>query len=676
VEVRADGGFSVTHEASPERTLLASPTGASAIAAFRVADTIAESNGSFTLDEDVATRCDSLGGVTISASESEVSVRGELACGDDRAQAILRFKEESVASLAFSLALEGEALPFNQVALVQAATADERYVGFGEQFSFVDLRGHAFPILVQEQGIGRAGTLATTLGVSGGTQYSTYAPMPYFLSSEGRALLLDNDEVSYFDLTAEDRIVTRLRGTEMRGHVLFGAKPKDVIEVLTTFTGRMPKLPAWINEGAVIGMQGGTARVREVLSQLDAKQTKLGGFWLQDWVGKRATAFGSRLWWNWQLNASQYPEWDKLVSDLDARGIRMLTYVNPYLVDVDGDANFSRNLYAEARDAGYLVKDAMGMPYVHTSGTFSAGIVDLTNSDAASWLKDVIRKEVLGVGAVGYMADFGEALAFDSVLAQGSPELVHNRFPELWARLNQELFEEEGLTGEGVFFSRAGYTRSPGLSPLFWLGDQLTSWDADDGLESSITGMLSGGLSGISLNHSDIGGYTAVLTVVRSKELLLRWMELSAFTSVYRTHEGNQPAQNAQFYDDDESLTAFARFADVFAALAPYRDKLMDESSTKGIPVVRHMLLEYPDDARAWSEGRVFMLGPDVIVSPVVKEGATKVKTYLPGGEWIHLWSGTSYAAAGEVEVEAPLGQPAVFYRVGSQAGQALEQVK
>lgn len=676
VDIDDKGGFVVTHEAAPDRPLLSNPKGASGIAAFSVSDKITEQGGSFTLTETVKSTCDVLTELAIEAVDKGVQLKATLSCDGKTAPVSLTFAEASPSSLDFTLKLEGEKPAFNQVALVHAADEDERVVGFGEQFTITDLRGRKFPVIVEEGGIGRTEALAASLGSAAGSFYSTYAPMPFMFTDRGRSLLLDNKEMSWFDLTAKDRLVTRLRGTEMRGHVLFGDKPRDIVEALTVYTGRMPALPAWINEGAVVGMQGGTERVREVLAQLEAKGTKIGGFWLQDWVGKRQTGIGSRLWWNWQLNTTQYPGWDELVSDLHAKDIRVMTYANPYLVDVDGDPNFTRNLYREARDARFLVKDSMGMPYVHISGTFEAGIVDLTNPKAVDWFKEVLRKEVLGVGADGYMADFGEAIAFDAVLGSKDPaSLVHNEYPELWANLNRELFKDEGILGDAVFFMRSAYTTSPGAATLFWAGDQRVSWDADDGLASAVRGIVTGGLSGISLNHSDIGGYTALLDM-RSKELLLRWMEMSAFTATYRTHEGSRPEASAQIYDDDENLTAFARFADVFASLASYREELMKEATQKGLPLVRHLLLEYPDDPRAWSEDATFMLGPDVLVAPVVTPGALKVKAYVPGGEWVHLWSGDEYGKAAEVEVDAPLGQPGVFYRKGSKAGQALEAVK
>lgn len=131
------------------------------------------------------------------------------------------------------------------------------------------------------------------------------------------------------------------------------------------------------------------------------------------------------------------------------------------------------------------------------------------------------------------------------------PVSAHNRYPELWAKLNREFVDEwrsmchaedkEEDENSLVFFVRAGFRGSPKWATLFWEGDQMVSWQNNDGIKSAVVGLLSSGLSGFAFNHSDIGGYCAVnLPIIkyqRSEELLLRWMELNAFSTVFRTHE-------------------------------------------------------------------------------------------------------------------------------------------
>jgi alpha-glucosidase len=127
-----------------------------------------------------------------------------------------------------------------------------------------------------------------------------------------------------------------------------------------------------------------------------------------------------------------------------------------------------------------------------------------------------------------------------------------------------------------------------------------------------VTGLLSSGFSGYSLQHSDIGGYTAIdeplLKYHRSHELLMRWTELAAFTVVFRTHEeGNRPEVNHQIYSDGESLRHFSRFAEVYTAWKPYRKELVRQAAETGLPVVRHPFIHYPDEfeSRLGIQGRV-----------------------------------------------------------------------
>ena len=115
---------------------------------------------------------------------------------------------------------------------------------------------------------------------------------------------------------------------------------------------------------------------------------------------------------------------------------------------------------------------------------------------------------------------------------------------------NREVIDETGHGEDMVCFARSGYTQSPGISPLFWLGDQMMSWDEYDGIKTAVVGILSGGMSGFSLMHSDIGGYVNLKIDIDGQnhpghqphaELLMRWMELNAFTAVMRTQEGIVP---------------------------------------------------------------------------------------------------------------------------------------
>ena len=337
-----------------------------------------------------------------------------------------------------------------------------------------------------------------------------------------------------------------------------------------------------------------------------------------------------------------------------------------------------------------LAQDAGGIHLTSADGSrlggFDAVMVDLTNPAARSWLKEILRTQIIGNGMRGWMADFGEALPYRSQLYSGEDSAgYHNHYAEEWAALNREVLQETGHEGELFFFSRSGFTRSPGKSTLFWSGDQLASWDAYDGLGSAIVALLTSGLSGISLNHWDIGGYAGIDLVIhkalppfkitRSKELLLRWLEITPFTALMRTHEGTPPEDHHQISSSPEATAAFAFSSRVFAALFDYRRGLMQEAATRGYPLVRHPMLHYPDDATCALLSDQFMLGDAFMVAPVVVPGAMERRLYLPRGVWVHLWSGVTFdmgQLGGWLTILAPVGKPAVFFRQDAAAGWRL----
>jgi alpha-glucosidase len=360
--------------------------------------------------------------------------------------------------------------------------------------------------------------------------------------------------------------------------------------------------------------------------------------------------------WDWRYDRNMYPDFPELVSELGDRGIRMLGYINPFLA-IEGE------LYREAHDRGFCVQNPHGGDYMIKVTTFPAALLDLTNPDARRWIKEIITENMLGVGMAGWMADYGEYLPTDAVLHSGeSGESFHNRYPAEWARVNREAVEEAGALGEAVFFMRAGYTGSSRYSLGAWAGDQLVNWSPNDGLPTVIPAAISSGFSGTGVHHSDIGGFTTVAWVRRSKELLLRWAEQAAFTPIMRSHEGNRPDDNWQFDSDDETLAHLARMTEAYTRLAPYHRHTVDTYAETGIPAIRHVALHYGADEQTHSLSYQYLYGRDLLVAPVVRRNMREWPVYLPRDEWVHLWSGAT-ASPGWRSEPAPCGRPPVYYR-------------
>ena len=567
----------------------------------------------------------------------------------------------------------------NRISFHYYSDPDEYIYGFGEQFTHFNFKGKKVPVFVSEQGIGRGGQPITFLvdlvANSGGDEFTSYAPVPHYISSNLNSMYLKNTEYSEFDFLDKASVSVSTFSNVMTGGIIHSGNPLEIIEEYTKYSGRMKPLPGWSQNGAVIGMQGGTDRVGSLVDTLLEYDIPISAVWLQDWVGQRITSFGKQLWWNWELDRDHYPQWDSLVTSLHNKNIKVLTYVNPFLTDVSEKSNHRTNYYDIAIDSSYFVMDSLGVPYDLDITTFSASLIDLTNPKASEWIKDIITDNMLSLGVDGWMADFGEALPYYSNLYSGEKGAqVHNQFPVIWSDLNKEIIEASDRADDMLYFCRSGYTQSPGTTSLFWLGDQLTSWDGDDGIKTALTGLLTSGLSGYSLNHSDIGGYTAIKTpilkYIRSKELFMRWSELNAFTAFFRTHEGNRPEDNHQVYSDSETMDHFSKMAHIYSSLAFYRQQLMEDAFQKGLPIVRHPFLHYPDDNYLLSlSNEQFMLGSEFMICPILDKGKRDISCYLPKGEWVHLWSGSIYNfldVGKEIELEAPIGAPAVFYKKDS----------
>ncbi len=550
-----------------------------------------------------------------------------------------------------------------------AAQASEQVWGCGEQMSYFNLRGRHFPLWTSEPGVGRDKSTYVTwqsdvTGKAGGDYYTTNYPQPTFVSSQRYCLHAETTAYADFDFRHADFHELQFWAVPERLE-LFAAKSfVELVGRISTRFGRQPVLPDWVLSGAILGLKNGPEHAERILKLSCDHGVQVSALWCEDWVGLRKTSFGNRLFWDWHWNETRYPNARAWAAKLKAQGVRFLGYATPYLCS-DGV------LYQEARKAGYLATDSNGGDYIVDFGEFGCGVVDFTNPEAAQWFgRRIIRQEMIDAGLDGWMADFGEYLPTDMKLASGAdPMLMHNAWPTMWAKVNADAVEAAGRKGDILYFMRAGYTGIQAHCPLLWAGDQSVDFSRHDGLQTVICGALSSGLLGNAYHHSDIGGYTSLFGNRRTPELFQRWAEMAAFTPVMRTHEGNRPAENFQFWQDEGVLTHFARMVRIFIALAPYVRQLSAQAAVHGLPLQRPLFLHFEDDPQTYTIQDQYLYGEDLLVAPVHAAGRDSWEPYLPAGaRWIHLWSGKEFDGGVRVTVPSPLGQPPVFVRKGAVA--------
>lgn len=543
------------------------------------------------------------------------------------------------------------------------ASEDEHIYGCGEQFAAFDLKGRTVPIWVSERHsvkkLLKKAVRERLLGVNPDrpekfSEQATYYKQPSFMSSEGYMVHAESD--SYAEFTFGSRRSTLFfREIPKRIHLFFAEAFTDLAGRFNRFIGIQRPLPVWTGEGVILAPQGGIDKVKKAIKTAREAGVPVVGVWSQDWSGHLKTSFGYQVLWDWTADEDTYPDLKAKIKDWKEEGIRFLGYINTFLKE-------DTPLFNEAEKKGYLVRNRHDDPYLIESTTFKAGIFDLTNPDAYAWVKALIKREMIAIGMSGWMADFGEYLPTDAVLHGGRGVVWHNRWPDLWAQVNRDAIEESG--SDAFFFSRAAYSGTLSSTNTLWIGDQHVDFSDAYGLGSVVNGLLSVAVSGAGTPHSDTGGYTTIFHMRRSAELFMRWAELNAFTPLFRLHEGNRPESNVQF-SDPRVLSHFARMARVYKALNPYIRALKKTYQTTGLPVIRPLFYHY-GEPWCFTARRVFMLGRDLIVYPVLRDRVTTMDITLPDDTFVRLGTDETYGK-GTHSIDVPIGFPAVFYRKESE---------
>jgi alpha-glucosidase (family GH31 glycosyl hydrolase) len=491
----------------------------------------------------------------------------------------------------------------------------------------------------------------------------TYVPVPFLVTPHGMGLYLDTSWPSTFDLrrVGKSEVSVQVPASSMDLYLFVGDGPKDIVEAYTALTGRTPLPPPWAfgvwvnvtkglhdlgafyNEGVLNEAQ----RLRDLRIPASA-------LWIQDLVDPAAN-IGWPLW-----TVGYYGPPREVAEDLHKLGFKVLVYTNPWVSSTLEPYPYPNPTYQQAEQEGNFVLGPDGKsisPFAFIGLTTAK--VDFTKPGAADWWGRMKQESAAEYDFDGWMEDFGEQIRDTDRFANGKDGLeLANLYPLLYHKISYE--SAHTAKASVVEFSRSGYAGSQGYTPVLWGGDQYPSWDPDDGLPSLISAGISAGLSGFSVWGPDIQ------SAGTSKELWIRWLEFGALCPIMRDHKWNQPKWAVDLWFDSETTDLFRRYAGLHVSLFPYLYAYAEEATNSGLPIMRHLMLEYPDDPMAWKAENEYLLGTKILVAPVISEGATTRSLYLPKGMWADYWTGEVLKGGREVEVSAPLDRIPIFLRAGS----------
>lgn len=591
--------------------------------------------------------------------------------------------QESAGGLLLEIAATGEA---DRVVVGTSCAADHHFLGLGAQTHDVDHRGQIVPLWVSEQGVGKSDSdeLPIVWQLLG-RRHTTHVPMPAMVRSDAVAVVVDTSAFARFDLCASDPERASFEVWEPTARVRVFARDdvRRAQQAMTGFLGRPRVLPPYALapwNDAIFSADDVTA----FAAFLRAEEIPSSVLWSEDWRGGRFSGDTYRLDEDWRLDPAQYPDYPALIDTLTSSGFVHQLYFNTFLTN-------SGDVFDEVTSAGHdlrLSSSGASALFAGADRDFSpTALLDLTNPAARTYMKEEHLKPALALGARSWMADFAEWMPVDDIaLSSGEdPALVHNRYPELWQSLNREALTEAGVVDDSVVFVRSGHLKSPPLTDVLWAGDQRTSFDDDDGLPTVLPIAIGTAATGFAFFTHDIGGYQSSTNDPTSKELWFRWAELGAFTPVMRTHHGTHAALNHSLATDLESTAHWKRYAEIHVRLYPYLRALMiaatrnDDDGAAGLgplPMWIPLPLLFANDEPVWSVKDEVMLGPSLLLAPVVVEGALTRSVTLPSGRWVAFpmpgspagslgASRESFSGPAVVDVDAALGEIPVFMPAG-----------
>jgi len=540
---------------------------------------------------------------------------------------------------------------------VIAIADNSAYYGCGERFSSLNHKGHIPPMVSIDRPEDKGSV--------------TYKPVPFYMSTRGYAAWLDSPRPGEFDFNAtqRDHVLLRYRAASLRLVLIDGPDMAAMLAEFTRLTSRPRVPPLW--SFAPWKSRDVHKNRDEILAdvELTRRHDLPGSIIVID--SPWETGYNDFI-----LNETQFTAPDELFRRVAELGFYPVFWLTPFInsenaQDMAGITPGASRNFAEARDRGFLVRDSHGGPMLADWWKGRGGLVDFTNPDATVWWHDQLD-QARRWGLRGLKCDDGEGnFVQDAVFHDGTPAAdMKNRYALLYLQAAQAYLDDR-LGGDGLLLARCGFTGTQS-QPFGWAGDNDADFSYENGLPTVILAGQNAALSGQPFWGSDIAGYMGRPT----KEVFIRWTQFAAFSPLMLVHM----TSNLGPWDfDDETLSIYRTFAKLHTSLTPYMLDAAHAATDSGLPIIRPMVLAFPNDRHAARHRYQYLFGPDLLVAPMYQNGTHRA-VYLPhlspadapentaarAGHWLDFWTGEPHAGGQTIEVHAPLARMPLFVRAGA----------
>lgn len=470
------------------------------------------------------------------------------------------------------------------------------------------------------------GQVVDIWNADGGTSSEqAYKNVPFYLTNRGYGVLVDHPGHVSYEIGSEtvERVQFSVPGESLQYYLIYGPTPKEILERYTALTGRPAAVPAW-SFGLWLSTSFTTAYDEATVSSfidgmaerdLPLSVFHFDCFWMREFN-----------WCDFEWDPRTFPDPEGMLARLHEKDLHLCVWINPYIGQRSA-------LFAEAAEAGYLVKRPDGSVWQWDLWQAGMALVDFTNPDATRWYQDKLR-HLLSQGVDAFKTDFGERIPLQVDYFDGSsPERMHNYYTQLYNQAVFDVLQRVRGEGEAVLFARSA-TAGGQQMPVHWGGDNTSSYES---MAETLRGGLSLALSGFGFWSHDIGGFEGT----PDPGVFKRWTAFGLLSSHSRLHGSN--SYRVPWAFDDEAVEVTRTFTKLKLTLMPYLFAAGREATGSGTPVMRPMQLEFPGDPAVDYLDRQYLLGADLLVAPVFS-ATGDVEFYLPAGTWTNYFTGERVA--------------------------------